>query len=393
MTTVEKSIDVNVPITTAYNQWTQFEEFPRFMQGVEEVRQLDDKRLHWRADIGGKDKEWDAEITEQEPDRRIAWRSMTGAENSGIVTFQPVDANRTQVTLQIGYEPEGFLESIGDALGFVSRRVEGDLERFKEFVESRGAETGGWRGEIHGGQETSGAAGTSGTSYASTAQTSQSADYTTTGSTTTGGMAGATDYTTTAGTTGTTGTAYDSTVETTRSADYTTTQGSTTDYSTTGTGRAGFQAGTRDIGTEEGELAIPVVEEELRVGTREVESGGVRVDTRVEETPVEEQVTLREERVHVDRRPVDRPASDADFDRVQEGAVEVRERREEAVVDKQARVVEEVVINRDVEERTETIRDTVRRTDVDVDETPGRTSTTSTDLNQTGGTSDRRDNF
>jgi stress response protein YsnF len=206
-------------------------------------------------------------------------------------------------------------------------------------------------------------------------------------------MAGATDYTTSAGTTGTSGTAYDSTVETTRSADYTTTQSSTTDYSTTGTGRAGFQEGTRDIGTEEGEMAIPVVEEELRVGTREVESGGERVDTRVEETPVEEQVTLREERVHVDRRPVNRPASDADFDRVQEGAVEVRERREEAVVDKQARVVEEVVINRDVEERTETIRDTVRRTDVDVDETPGRTSTTSTDLNQSGGVSDRGDNF
>ena len=166
-------------------------------------------------------------------------------------------------------------------------------------------------------------------------------------------------------------------------------------------GGGGPKRTAEDLGDE---ARIPVVEEEVRVGTREVESGGTRIVTRVEETPVQEQVTLRDERVEVERRPVDRPVSDADLASIQEGAFEVRERDEEAVVDKQARVVEEVVINKDVEERTETIQDTVRRADVDVEETPGRTSTTgyrdtgststtSTDLNQSGGASDRRDNF
>ena len=145
MSRIEKSIDVNVPVHTAYNQWTQFESFPQFMEGVEDVQQLDDKRLHWRAQIGGKQKEWDAEIVEQQPDRRVAWRSLDGAPNDGVVTFEPIDADRTRVTLALDYEPEGFLENVGDALGFVSGRVQGDLKRFKEFIESRGAETGAWR--------------------------------------------------------------------------------------------------------------------------------------------------------------------------------------------------------------------------------------------------------
>src|SRR5919206_4114871 len=149
---IEKSIEVNVPVHTAYNQWTQFESFPEFMEGVEEVRQLDHQRLHWRARIGGKEKEWDAEIVEQQPDQRVAWRSLSGAANDGVVTFEPIDADTTRVTLALDYDPEGFLENVGDALGLVSRRVEGDLNRFKEFIESRGAETGAWRGEIHGGQ-------------------------------------------------------------------------------------------------------------------------------------------------------------------------------------------------------------------------------------------------
>ena len=146
MASVEKSIDVHVPVRTAYNQWTQFEEFPQFMQGVEEVRQLDDKRLHWRASIGGKTEEWDAEITEQVPDMRVAWTNTTGARNAGVVTFHRLDDNTTRVMLQLDYDPEGVVENVGDALGFVSRRVEGDLERFKEFVEARGQETGAWRG-------------------------------------------------------------------------------------------------------------------------------------------------------------------------------------------------------------------------------------------------------
>jgi len=148
MGTIEQSIEVQVPLSTAYNQWTQFEQFPRFMEGVEEVRQLDDKRLHWIAEIGGKREEWDAEITEQRPDERVAWRSTTGAPNAGVVTFHRLSDDMTKVMLQLDYEPEGMIEKVGDALGIVERRTKGDLERFKEFIESRGSETGAWRGKI-----------------------------------------------------------------------------------------------------------------------------------------------------------------------------------------------------------------------------------------------------
>jgi len=146
--TIEKSIDVEVPLTTAYNQWTQFEEFPKFMEGVEQVRQLDDRRLHWVAEIGGQKKEWDAVITEQKPDQCVAWASEAGEENAGTVTFKPIEAGVTRVNLCMAYEPEGFTENVGDKLGFVGRRIEGDLKRFKEFIEERGIETGGWRGTI-----------------------------------------------------------------------------------------------------------------------------------------------------------------------------------------------------------------------------------------------------
>lgn len=150
MATIQKSIDVNVPVRTAYNQWTQFAEFPRFMEGVKEVRQIDDKRMHWRAEIGGKTEEWDATITEQVPDQRVAWRRTAGAKNAGVVNFQRIDDSRTRVNLNLDYDPEGFMENVGDKLGVVDRRIEGDLKRFKEFVEGLGKETGAWRGEIHG---------------------------------------------------------------------------------------------------------------------------------------------------------------------------------------------------------------------------------------------------
>jgi uncharacterized membrane protein len=149
METVEKSIEVNVPVSTAYNQWTQFEDFPAFMEGIKEVRQLDDTHLHWRAEVAGKAKEWDAQITEQVPDQRIAWRSMTGAPNGGVVTFHRISDDITRVMLQMDYDPQGITENIGDALGVFSRRVQGDLERFKDFLESRGAETGAWRGQVN----------------------------------------------------------------------------------------------------------------------------------------------------------------------------------------------------------------------------------------------------
>ncbi len=148
MATIERSIEVEVPVRVAYNQWTQFEDFPKFMEGVQEVRQLDDKTVRWRAEIGGKEQEWEAEITEQVPDDRIAWRARSGKPNAGVVTFHRIADGRTRLMLQLDYEPEGAVETLGDAVGMVSRRVEGDLKRFKEFVESRGRETGAWRGEI-----------------------------------------------------------------------------------------------------------------------------------------------------------------------------------------------------------------------------------------------------
>src|SRR5882724_3668508 len=152
METIEKTIEVEAPVTKVYNQWTQFEKFPEFMEGVEEVKQLDDKHLHWVAEIAGKKKEWDAEIIEQVPDERIAWRATTGAPNAGIVNFRPKDHDHTMVTLQMNYEPEGAMEGTGDTLGLVSRRVEGDLKRFRDFIRQRTTETGAWRGEIRGGK-------------------------------------------------------------------------------------------------------------------------------------------------------------------------------------------------------------------------------------------------
>src|SRR5688572_5028930 len=149
MAHIEKSIEVDVPIRAAYNQWTQFEEFPRFMEGVKAVQQIDDKRLHWRAEIAGKDVEWDAVITEQMIERHIGWRSTSGAHNAGTVNFVPLGPNRTAITVRMEYEPVGVTEKVGDWLGAFSGRVEGDLRRFKEFIEARGVETGGWRGEIH----------------------------------------------------------------------------------------------------------------------------------------------------------------------------------------------------------------------------------------------------
>jgi uncharacterized membrane protein len=142
------SIDINAPLRAVYHQWTQFEEFPRFMEGVEEVRQDGPKNLFWKARIAGKEKQWEAEILEQVPDQRIVWQSIDGTPNSGEVTFEPLDEERTRVILTMEYEPEGFLEKAGDALGIPSGRAEGDLKRFRDFIEDRGTETGGWNERI-----------------------------------------------------------------------------------------------------------------------------------------------------------------------------------------------------------------------------------------------------
>ena len=148
MSTIEQSIDVEVPVRTAYDQWTQFEEFPRFMEGVEKITQLSDTRTHWVTKIAGVQREFDTEITEQEPDQRIAWTSIDEPKQAGVVTFHRIDDGKTRVMLQLDFEPEGLVEKAGDALGIVKSRTKGDLERFKEFIEGRGTETGAWRGEV-----------------------------------------------------------------------------------------------------------------------------------------------------------------------------------------------------------------------------------------------------
>jgi len=159
MSTIEQSIDVNVPVSTAYNQWTQFESFPQFMEGVEEVRQLDDTTTHWRVKIGGATREFQAKITEQHPDERIAWRATEGPDQGGVVTFHRLSADTTRVMLQLEYDPDSLTEKVGDALGFVERRIEGDLRHFKQFIESTGQETGAWRGDVPGGSGTATASG------------------------------------------------------------------------------------------------------------------------------------------------------------------------------------------------------------------------------------------
>ena len=159
MPRIQKDIVVDVPVKAAYDQWTQFESFPQFMDGVKEVVQLDEKTLRWRANVGGKDEEWEAQITDQVPDRHIAWRSEAGAANAGSVMFEPEGADKTRLSLEISYEPRDAAEKVGDALGVLERRVDGDLKRFKEFIEKRQAPTGAWRGEIHGGQVERGGGG------------------------------------------------------------------------------------------------------------------------------------------------------------------------------------------------------------------------------------------
>lgn len=148
MASVTKSVEVDVPVRTAYDQWTQFESFPKFMEGVKEVRQIDKTHLHWVADINGKTEEWNAVITQQTPDQRVAWKSTTGAPNAGVVNFEKLSDTCTKVTLQMDWEPQGVTESVGAALGFDDRQIQQDLDNFKNFIENRGNPTGAWRGEV-----------------------------------------------------------------------------------------------------------------------------------------------------------------------------------------------------------------------------------------------------
>jgi uncharacterized membrane protein len=152
METIRESIEVDVPVSTAYNQWTQFEEFPQHMEGVESVKQLDDTHLHWNAEIGGKSRDWRAEIVEQVPDAKVAWRAEDGNGPNGVVEFEPLGQDKTLVTVEIAYEPEGLTEQLGSKVGFDNRQVRNDLERFRELIESRGVESGAWRGEVRSGE-------------------------------------------------------------------------------------------------------------------------------------------------------------------------------------------------------------------------------------------------
>jgi uncharacterized membrane protein len=151
MATVKETVEVNVPLRTAYNQWTQFETFPQFMDNVESVTQLDDTHLRWVAEIGGETREWQAEIVDQEPDRRIAWEAVEPHGPSGIVTFESLGPDETRIDVELTWEPEGAKEKLGSAVGYDSKQVKGDLKRFKEKIETRGFETGAWRGEVHEG--------------------------------------------------------------------------------------------------------------------------------------------------------------------------------------------------------------------------------------------------
>jgi uncharacterized membrane protein len=148
MSTVTKSVDVDVPIDTAYNQWTQFESFPHFLGGVEQIQQLDERRTHWKVNIDGVKREFDAEITEQHPEERVAWKSTDGTTHAGVVTFHKLAPEQTRVTVQMDWEPQNVVEKAGAALGFDDRQVQADLDRFKKFIEQRGSETGAWRGEV-----------------------------------------------------------------------------------------------------------------------------------------------------------------------------------------------------------------------------------------------------
>jgi uncharacterized membrane protein len=148
MADMTQTVDVEAPITTVYNQWTQFESFPQFMDGVDEVVQKSDRLTHWKISIAGVKREFDAEITEQTPDQRVAWKAVDGTEHAGVVTFHKLDDAKTRVTLQLDTKPEGVVEKVGDAVGLTNANAKGDLKRFKQFIETRGTETGGWRGDI-----------------------------------------------------------------------------------------------------------------------------------------------------------------------------------------------------------------------------------------------------
>jgi uncharacterized protein (TIGR02271 family) len=307
------SIEVNAPVRAAYNQWTQFEEFPKFMEGVEEVRQEDNKRLFWKVKIAGKVKEWEAEITDQVPDQRIAWQSLDGSPNAGTVRFEQLGPDRTLVTATIEYEPEGFFEKTGDALGIPSARVEGDLKRFRDFIEERGRETGAWRGQIGEGETPS---------LGSTQAARPERDF----------------------------------------------------RPATETARPSAEAANLSQNTAAAEskvegdkIEVPLSEEEVKIGKRKVSAGDVRVRKNVKTEQVSVPVELRREEAVIERVGASetRPPEKEPF---QEERIEVPLSREEPVVEKQTHVTGGVRIRKTEGVEQQTIQEKVRREDVDIDE-------------------------
>jgi uncharacterized protein (TIGR02271 family) len=309
MAATTHSIEVNAPLRAVYNQWTQFEEFPRFMEGVEEVRQEGEKRLVWRAKIAGKVKEWEAEITEQIPDQRIAWESVAGSQNSGIITFERISDDWTRVIATIGYEPEGFLEKTGDALGIPSGRIEGDLKQFREYIEERGRETGGWRGEIGQGE---------------------SRDL------------GATSHTGFR-------------------------LGPTADQPGEGDVSERMADAQSPETASESDVEVPLSEEEVKVGKRKVAAGEVKLHKTVSTEQVNVPVELKREDVVVERVAAPEVGSTGK-EPFQEERIEIRLSREEPVVEKESRVTGGVRVRKTEDVEQKTIQEKIRREDVDVDE-------------------------
>ena len=310
------TIEVNAPLRAVYNQWTQFEEFPRFMEGVEEVRQEGEKRLFWRAKIGGKVKEWEAEITSQVPDQKISWQSVDGSPNSGTITFEELGPDRTLVTATIEYEPEGFLEKTGDALGIPSGRVEGDLRRFRDYIEERGRETGGWRGQI--GQTAPAELGSRSESLAEVSR----------------GAAGAEGV------------------------------------------------------VESGSIEVPLSEEQVKVGKQKVGAGEIKVRKKITTEQVNVPVELKREDAVIERVAASetRPTGKEPF---QEERIEVPLSREEPVVEKQTRVTGGVRIRKTEGVEQQTIQESVRREDVDIDESGTASGKSRPDIDP-GGTAEEK---
>ena len=313
------SIEINAPLRAVYNQWTQFEEFPHFMEGVIEVRQEGEKFLFWKANIGGKVKEWKAEITDQVPDQRIAWQSIDGSPNSGAITFEELGPDLTRVNATIGYEPEGLLEKTGDALGIPSGRIEGDLERFRNLIEERGRETGGWRGEIGEGESSDvGLRPPAGSRSEEVANQPYRAEHKVS----------------------------ETTAETPR----------------------------REAGADT--VEVPLSEEEVKIGKRTVGAGEVKLHKTVTTEQVNVPVELKREDAVVERVPA-HEMEHTGKEPFQEERIEVPLTREEPVVEKETRVAGGVRVRKTQGVKQETIRENVRREDVDVDES-GKASRPST---------------